>query len=92
MQRRAQLAERTAESTMFGVGRVIEEIHRARGIVEATIAEAKSVHSEVESRVASLAAQAEESTAPVVGSLSKRVKEMAAHSEAETSHVVGPIA
>ena len=91
-QRRAQLAERITESAMSRVGRVTEETRCARGIVEAAIAEAKSVHGEVESRVASLAAQAEASTVQVVGALCKHVKEMVPHSEAETSCVIGFVA
>ena len=50
------------ESVMYSVSCIVEETHRARGIAEVVIAKAKSVHSEVESRVASLAAQAEAST------------------------------
>ena len=63
----------------------MEETPCARGIVEAVIAEARSAHGELESRVASLVVQ-------VVGALSEQVREMAAHSKAETSHVVGSIA
>ena len=77
---------------MSGVGRVMEETRCARGIVETAIAEAKSVHGEVESRVASLAVQAEASMVQVVGTLSECIKEMAAHSKAEMSHVVGFVA
>ena len=91
MQRRAQLAE-SMKSTMSHVGRVAEETRRAHGIAEAAIAEVKSVHGEVESRVASLAAQAEASTVQVVGALCKHVKEMVPHSEAETSCVIGFVA
>ena len=54
-QRRARDAEQTAESVMSGVGRVAEETRRVRGVAEAAIAEAKSVHDAVESKVASLA-------------------------------------
>ena len=41
---------------MLSVGHVAEETRRVRNVVEAAIAEAKSVHGEVESRVASLVA------------------------------------
>ena len=40
---------------MSGVGKVTDEARRVRGVAEAAIAEARSVHGEVESRVASLA-------------------------------------
>ena len=74
------------------IGRVVEETHRAHGIAEAAIAEAKSVHGEVESRVASLVAQAKASTAHIIDALSKRMGEVAAETEAKTSRAVGTIA
>ena len=70
----------------------MEETHSACAITEAAITKAKSVHGEVESRVASLVAQAKVSTAQVVDALSKHVKEVIAHSEARTSHVIGSVA
>ena len=71
-------AEQTPESTMSNVGHVVEETRRVRGVTEAAIAEAKSVHDEVESKVASLVAYAEASTAHVTRVLSKRVEEATA--------------
>ena len=89
MQRRAQLPEQTVESAMSGVGRIAEKTHRACGIVEAAIAKVKSVHGEVESRVASLVAQAEASTAHIADALSKCVSEVVADTEAKASRAVG---
>ena len=43
---------------MSSVGCVVEEIRRVRGVPEVAIAEAKSVHDAVESKVASLAVHA----------------------------------
>ena len=77
---------------MSGVGIVTEETRQARGIIEAAIAKAKSVHDEVESRVASLVAQAEASSVHIADALSKRVGEVAVESEAKTSHSVGTVA
>ena len=77
---------------MSGDCRIAEETRYARGITEAAIAKAKSVHGEVESRVASLAAQAKASTAHIAGALSKRVGGMAAETEAKTSYTIGTIA
>ena len=77
---------------MFSAGRVTEEIRHTRGIAEAVFAEATSVWSQVESRVASLVAQAKVSTAQAVGALSKCVEEVAAHLEEQTSCVVGTVA
>ena len=69
----------------------MEETHCVRGIAEAALAEVKSVHGEVESRVASLAAQAEASTAHIANALSKCVSEVAADREAKASCAVGTI-
>ena len=52
------------------------------GVVEAAIAEARSVHGEIESRVALLAAQANASTTHIVGVLSQCVQEVVEHSDA----------
>ena len=81
VQCRAKYAEQTVESAMSNVGRVAEETRCVHGITEATIAEVKSMDDEVESKVASLAAYAEVSTAHIIGVLSKRVGEAAAYSE-----------
>ena len=67
---------------MSSVGHVAEETRHVRGIAEAAIAEVKSVHDAVESKVASLVAYAEARTVHVIGVLSKRVEEVVAHSEA----------
>ena len=88
-QRRTQLVERITESTVSGVSRVTQETRHVRDVAEAAIAEAKSVHGEVESRVATLVVQVEATTAHVVDALSKRVSEVAVQSEAQTLHVVG---
>ena len=88
-QRHAQLGERTAESTLSGVGQVAEEIRHACSIAEAAISEARSVHREIESKVSSLEAQATTSTTHITNALSKRVGEVMAETEAKTLHVVG---
>ena len=77
---------------MSGVGIVTEETRQARGIIEAAIAKAKSVHDEVERRVASLVAQAEASSVHIADALSKRVGEVAVESEAKTLRSVGTVA
>ena len=91
MQCRVQLAERVAESAMLGEGKVAGEAHCLNGVAEATIAEARSVHGEVESKVALLVAQAIASTAHIVGVLSQRVQKVAEHSDAQTSHIAGEV-
>ena len=77
---------------MSGVGRIAEETRQARGIVEVAIAEAKSVHGEVESRVASLVAQAEASTAHIADALSKCVSEGTVQNQAKMLRAVGAVA
>ena len=86
-----QLVERVAESAMSGVGRIKDETHHVRDVAEAPIAKARSVHGEVESRVASLAGQANASTAHIVGVLSQRVQEVAEHSDAQALCIVGEV-
>ena len=65
-QRHAQLAGQVAESAMSGVGCVADETRRAREVAEATIAKARSVHREVQSKVALLTAHANASAAHAV--------------------------
>ena len=77
---------------MSSISHVAEETRRARSIAEAVISKAKSVHGEVESKVASLVAQAEASTTHIADALPKRVGEVAAETEAKTSCAVGTIA
>ena len=67
---------------MSGVCRVAEETRLVFDVVEAAIAEAKSVHGKVESRVALLAAQTEASTTHIVGGLSECVQEVASEVQA----------
>ena len=76
---------------MSSVGRVMEETRRARGIAEAAIAKAKSMHGEVESQVASLAAQAEESTVHIADALSKCVSKVTAQTEAKRRALLGQL-
>ena len=67
---------------MSSIGRVAEETVRVRGVAEAAIAEAKSVHEAVESKVASLTAQTDASVAHITGVLLERVQQVAEHSDA----------
>ena len=67
---------------MFGVGRIKDETHHVRNVVEAAVAEARSVHGEIESKITLLAVQANASTVLIVGVLSQCVQEMAEHSDA----------
>ena len=69
----------------------MEETSHTRSVAEAAFAEVTSVRSQVESRVALLAAQAKASMAQAVGALSKCVEEVVAHSEEQTSCTVGTV-
>ena len=81
MQRCVRLVEQNTESAMSGVGRITDETHRIRKLVEATSAEARSMHGEVESKVATLAAKVDASTAYVVEAMTGCVREVAACSD-----------
>ena len=84
--------EWTTESPMSGIDRVMEETRRVQDLAEAAIAEAKSVHCEVDRRVAMLVAQATATTAHGVDALSKCISEVVVQSEAQTSRIVGTVA
>ena len=51
-QRRAQIVEQKVESAFSGVGMVADQTRYAQSVAEAAIAEARSVHDEVTSRMA----------------------------------------
>ena len=76
---------------MSGVGQIVDEARRVHGVADAAIAEARSVHCEVKSKVALLAVQASASTAHIVGVLSQRVQEVVEHSDMQASRVVGEV-
>ena len=76
---------------MFAVSRIADKARHVRQLVEATSAEARSVHGEVESKVATLVAKADASTAHVVEEMTGRVREVAAYLDAQTSGVVETI-
>ena len=81
-QRRARLAEQSATTAISGVGWVEEEMQRVRQMVEATTAEARSVHGDVESRVTTLVAAADASAARTAEEISSRVREAVEYSNA----------
>ena len=73
-QRCARLAEQSAATAMSGVGRVEAEARRVWAMVDATSAEAQSVRTQVESRIATLAAAAETGTARVAAELGSQIQ------------------
>ena len=90
-QHHAQMAEQIAESAFSGVGQVADEIRRVRKVAETAIAEARSVHGAVESRVAALSARADESTVHAMEFLTEQVRQTVAETEAKVSRTVGTI-
>ena len=90
-QRRAQMAEQIAESAFSGVGQVADETHRARKVAEAAIAEARSVHGVVESRVVALSAHADESTTHTVEVLTEQMRQTMAETEVKASRTIGTV-
>ena len=79
------MAEQIAESAFSGVGQVADETRRTREVAEAAIAEARSMHGAVESRVAALSARADESTTHAVEVLTEQMRQTAAETEAKAS-------
>ena len=84
--------EQSAATAISGVGRIEQETHCVREMVEATTAEARSVHGEVESRALPhwrwwltrvQACTAEE--------ISSRVKEVVEYSDAQASRVAADV-
>ena len=88
---RAREAEHAAATAISGVDQVAGETRRTCEIAESAIAEARSVHGAVESRVAALSARADESTARVVEVLTEQVQKATAETEAKASRTVGTI-
>ena len=74
MQYHAQLAEQTTVMAMSGIGQVAEVTRLACGVAEAAIAEANSVHSQVKSRVESLAKDVEEMMSLTVGAMAQQLE------------------
>ena len=87
MQHCVRLAERIAAMAMSRVRCVEAETRCVCEIVEAPTAEARPLHDEVQSRVASLAASADASTLCTAEEIAGRVKEVVAYSDVQASRV-----
>ena len=83
-QRRAQIAEQKAESAFLGVGVVADQTCYAQSVVEAAIAEARSVRDKVASRMEEVAKRSDVSVSNVADALTGKVQQVAAHFEAQT--------
>ena len=86
------MAEKIAESAISRVGQVANKMQCAHEVTEAAIDEVRSVHREVQSKVALLMAHADVSTAHAIEVLSGCVQEVARYSEAQMSRVAEAVA
>ena len=86
-----QLAAQSAATAVSGVGRVAQETRYVRKLVEATSAKARSVRSDVERRVATLAAVSEENAARVAAEVESKMAKVAEYSDACVSHVAADV-
>ena len=91
-QRRAQIAEAKAEHAFSGVGVIADQTCHAQSVAEATIAEARSVHDEVSSKIAEVAKRSDVSVSNVTDVLMGKVQQVAAQFKAQTLHAVGQVA
>ena len=76
---------------MSGISHIADKTCHVHKLVEATSAEARSVHGDVESKVATLAAKADVSTAHAVEEMMGRAQEVAVYSDAQASHIAKTI-
>ena len=91
-QQRAQIVEQKVESAFSGVGIVADQTHHAQSIAEAAIAEARSMHDEVLSKIAEVTKRSDVSVSNVANVLTGQVQQVAAQFEAHMSHAVGQVA
>ena len=68
------------------------QTRHAQSIVEAAIAEARSVRDEVSSRIAEVAKRLDVSMSNVADALTGKVPQVAVHFEAQTSQAIGQVA
>ena len=90
-QQRARTAEMKADTAYSGVGMVAEETRRVRSVAEEAIAEARSLHAEIESKMGEVATRADVSASNVADALMGQVREAVAHSDKVTNRAVGEL-
>ena len=90
-QQRAWTTEQRAETALSGVEVVADRTRRAQSVAEDAIAEARSVHAEVSSRMAKVAECTDISASVVAEDLGGKMRETVAHTEATTSRAVGEL-
>ena len=90
-QLRARAADWKASTAISSVGRVADEVLRARTAADDAIAEARSVREQVEARIADVTERTEKVASNVVGGLTGHVEKTVRQGQAETSRAVGGI-
>ena len=78
-QQRAWTAEQRAETALSGVEVVADQTRRVQAVAEDAIAEARSVHAEVSSRMAEVAKRADVSASVVAEDFAGKMRETVAH-------------
>ena len=87
-QRRARTAELKADTAYSSVGMVADQSRYARAVAESAIAEARSVHEEVASKMEEVAKHFDASASNVAENVTGKLREVTAHTEAHTSRAV----
>ena len=90
-QQRARTAELKADTAYSSVGMVAEETRRVKNVAEDAIAEARSLRSEIESKMGEVATRVDVSASNVADSLTGQVREAVAHSDEMTTRAVGDL-
>ena len=88
-QQRARIVELKADTAYSGVGMVAEETRRVKNVAEDAIAEARSLRSEIASKMDEVAARVNVSASDVADNLTGQVREAVAHSDEMTNRAVG---
>ena len=88
---RARTAEMKADTAFSSVGMVADETRRVRNVAEEAIAEARSLHAEIESKMGEVVSRVDVSASNVADSLTGQVREAVAHSDEMTNRAVGDL-
>ena len=90
-QRRAQLAERTAESALSSIGQVADVVRIARAEAATAAANAQSAIGTVQTIATSLFAHTDAATAKAMSEMEARVQRVASYSDAQTSQAIATL-
>ena len=90
-QRCAQLAERTAESALFGIGQVSDVVRIARAEAAMAATNAQSAMGTVQTLTTSFSAHTKAATVKAMGEMEKHVQYVASYSDAQTSQAIATL-